>query len=136
MAEITGPFRFKGSLGNLRCYWNSAAKKWVVAGKGGANKDLIYNSPVFARTRENMSEFTACGLWCKQIRMGLMDIDHLNAGYYMSEIVKLSKVIQKMDQISERGHRSIESFKYKSLLTDINFNEQHPFKQVVIRVLR
>jgi hypothetical protein len=134
MAEITGPFRFKGSLGNLRCYWNSAAKKWVVAGKGGANINLIYNSPVFARTRENMSEFTACGLWGKQIRMGLFDLDHLNAGYYMGGIVKLAKVIQLLDHTTEiRGHRNIESSKFKSLLTDINFNEQYPFKQIVMR---
>ena len=133
MAEITGPFRFKGSLGNFRVYWNKAAKKWVVATKGGGRRESILYSPVFARTRENMSEFKACGKFCKLIRIGLFHLDHLNWGYYMSWIVQLSKVIQLKDVDSKRGQRNIEPSKCKSLLTDINFNEEHPFKQVVIR---
>jgi hypothetical protein len=133
MAEITGPIRFKGSMGSLRCYWNSAAKKWCVGEKGGANKNQIENAPVFARTRENMSEFKACGEWCHLLRMSLMGLDHLNWGYYMKEVVKLSKVIQLKDNDSLRGFRNIASSKYKTLLTGINFNEQHPFNQVIAR---
>lgn len=133
MAEITGPFRFKGSLGNFRVYWNSAAQKWVVATKGGANRNLIINSAAFVRVRENMSEFKACGKWSCLIRKGLFEIDHLNYGYYMAEIVKLSKVIQKMNRLGVKGHRNIEPSKYKSLLTDIVFNQLHPFKKVLPR---
>ena len=64
MGEITGPFRFKGSLGNFRSYYNSAARKYVVATKGGATRDLIFNHPAFAHQRENMTEFGTCGKWC------------------------------------------------------------------------
>ena len=133
MAEITGPFRFKGSLGNIRVYWNSAAQKWVVATKGGANRDLILNNPAFARVRENMSEFSACGKWSSLVRKGLLAVDHLNWGYYMAEIVKLSKIIQKMDRMGVKGHRNIEPSKHKSLLTDLVFNQLHPFKKVLLR---
>ena len=51
----------------------------------------------------------------------------------MGAVVQMAKIIQLMDQDSPRGHRNIEPSKYKSLLTEINFNEQHPFKQVLLR---
>ncbi|NWJ49262.1 MAG: hypothetical protein HXX14_00220 [Bacteroidetes bacterium] len=134
MGEITGPFRFKGSVGNFRSYYNSAAKKWVVATKGGANKDLIYNHPAFARTRENMSDFGICGKWASLIRMNLFDLDELNSGYYFSGITKLAKVIQTKDREGKKGQRSIISSKYKNLITSINFNDKYPFREIVCRV--
>ena len=133
MAEITGPFRFKGSVGNFRCYYNSAAKKWVVSTKGGPTKEALENSPNFARSRENMSEFKACGKWSSLIRKALFEIDHLNYGYYMAGIVQLAKSLQVMDALGKRGHRNIEPSKFKPLLADIVFNELHPFKQVLAR---
>jgi hypothetical protein len=133
MAELTGSLNFKGSLGRIRAYFNSAAKKMILAEKGGASKELIYNHPAFARTRENMSEFAACGKWSHLVRVCLFDIDELNAGYYMGGITTLAKVIQKKDRESLRGHRNIESSKYKSLLTGINFNEKFPFQQILNR---
>lgn len=134
MAEITGPFRFKGSLGNFRSYYNSAAKKWVVATKGGANRDLIFNNPNFVRQRENMTEFGACGKWSHLVRMSLLDLDELNYGFYMGGITRLAKVIQAKDREGAKGHRNIESSKYKNLLTSINFNEKYSFHQIVCRV--
>ena len=134
MGEITGPFRFKGSLGNFRSYYNSAAKKYVVATKGGATRDLIFNHPAFARQRENMTEFGACGKWSHLIRMSLYDLDELNSGFYMGGITKLAKVIQTKDREGKKGHRSIISSKYKNLLTSINFNDTYPFRQIVCRV--
>ena len=98
-----------------------------------ADKNKIKESPVFARTRENNSEFKACNKWCKLIRLALLELDHLNYGYYMGEVVKQVKNIQLLDQDGLRGHRNIEPSKHKSLLTEINFNEQHPFKQVLLR---
>jgi len=134
MAEITGPFRFKGSLGNFRSYYNRAAKKWIVATKGGANRNIILNHPAFAGTRKNMSDFGICGKWASLIRKGLLDLDELNAGYYFSGITKLGKVIQNKDREGEKGHRSILSSKYKNLLTSINFNDTYPFREIVCRV--
>lgn len=130
MAEFKSPFRIKGKIGNLRYYYNRAAKKWCVSGNGGANKDLIMNNPKFVHNRENMSEFGACGKWSSLVRKTLIDLDHLNYGYYMGEIVKLAKLIQKKDIPGVLGHRSIFSSKYKSMLMSINFNTEHSFSQV------
>jgi hypothetical protein len=133
MAEIIGPLRFKGQMSGMNCYYNSLLKKWFIRKNGGPSKSQIKNSDSCARIRENDEEMKACDAWCKQLHLGLEDIDHLNAGYYMGEVVKLSKVIQKMDTVGLKGKRNVESSKYKSLLTELNFNAQHPFKQVLMR---
>jgi len=133
MAEIEGPLRFKGSMGDLSCYWNSVLKKWIVRKKGGPHRNHIKKSPVFKVVRLNMTEFKACGKWCHLVREGLFELDDFNWGLYMSGIVQLAKTIQLMDVVSNNGTRNIESSKYKSLLTDINFNELHPFDKVVRR---
>ena len=92
----------------------------------------IENAAFCDRIRENDEEMKACDAWCKQVRFGLLDLDHLNAGYYMGDVVKLVKVIQKMDPIGLKGQRSFVSSKYKSLLTDLNFNAVHPFKKTLM----
>ena len=133
MAEIEGPLRFKGSMGDVSCYWNSVLKKWIVRKKGGPHKEHIKKSPVFKITRLNMAEFKACGKWCHLLREGLFELDDFNWGLYMSGVVQLAKTIQLMDEVSNKGCRNIESSKHKSLLTDINFNDLHPFDMVVRR---
>ena len=133
MAEIEGLIRFKGSMGDVTCYWNSVLKKWIVRKKGGANKNLIKKSKAFEVVRLNLEEFKANGKWCHLVRMGLIELDDFNWGLYMSGIVQVAKTIQLMDEVSVQGTRNIESSKHKSLLTDINFNELHPFDKVVRR---
>jgi hypothetical protein len=133
MAEIIGPLRFKGQMSGMNCYYNKLLKKWIIRKNGGPSKAQIENAVSCALIRDNDQEMKACAAWCKQIRYGLLDIDHLNAGYYMGEVVKMAKGIQKLDSIGEHGERSIMSSKYKSLLTELNFNAQHPFKQVLMR---
>jgi len=130
MAELKGPFQFTGSLGNLRSYYNSTLKRYILSTKGGASKELIYNNPAFARTRENMQEFKACGKWASQMRKSLDSIENLHAGYYFADIIALGKSIQKHDEVNYRGFRSIESSKASNQLLQINFNKIHPFERV------
>ena len=133
MAEIDGPIHFKGSMGDVTCYWNSVLKKWIVRKKGGANKNHIKKSKAFKVVRLNLEEFKACGKWCHLLREGLFELDDFNWGLYMSGVVQVAKTIQLMDEVSAQGTRNIESSKFKSLLTDINFNANHPFDKVVRR---
>lgn len=133
MAEIKGPFQFEGSMGGMNFYYNKVLKRWIARKNGGASKKAIKTSPAFARTRENNNEFTACNEVCQLFRQSLMELDHLNYGYYMGDVVKHVKIIQLMDPEGDRGYRNIEFSQHKSILTDINFNEQHPFNRVVMR---
>ena len=131
MAELKGPLQFIGSIGNIRVYYNNTLKKYIVSTKGGSDKELIKKSPVYARQRENMSEFGACSFWSALLRHILNSIDHLAQGYVFSGFMKLAKTIQKHDDLHFRGMRSIESSKDALLLTTLNFNKVHPFEQVL-----
>jgi hypothetical protein len=130
MAIMKGPFHLQGKIGDLRYYYNRAAKKWCVSGKGGANKDIVANNPNMVHNRENNNEFKAVGKWSSLLRKALIGIDHLNKGYYMKYVVKIAKLIQKKDIPGVMGQRNIFSSRFKSMLLDINFNEEHPFSQV------
>lgn len=132
MARLKGPILFSGSLGNVRSFYNSKLKRYILATKGGASKKTIETSPVFARTRENMSEFGACGRISSQLRKSLLSISHLFWGNYFGEIVKAAKVIQTHDEANPKGRRSIEPSKVRSYyLTNLEFNKKHPFHSVL-----
>ena len=130
MGELKGPILFTGSIGNIRAYYDKALKRYILANKGGANKDLIKNSPKLARQRENMNEFKGCSKWASQLKKSLEKIDHLFAGYYFPKLVAMGKFVQKQDETGERGYRSIKSSKFSRLLPSLNFNYLHPFDQV------
>jgi hypothetical protein len=66
MARLKGSFTFTGSIGNIRSYYDKKKKCYILATKGGSSKELIENNPSFARTRENMNEFKACGIWASK----------------------------------------------------------------------
>ncbi len=130
MAELKGPFLFTGSFGNLRAYYDKALKKYFVSTKGGSTKELINNNPSMERQRENISEFTACTKWASQLRKSLESIGHLHEGYYFNDLVSMAKLIQKQDDLGDKGHRSIRSSLFARLLPSFNFNKVHPFDQV------
>lgn len=133
MAEMKSPFHFKGKIGNFRYYYNKAAKKWIVAGIGTVSKDIMMNNLAYLHNRENMSEFSVLNKAASYLRQALLDIDHLNAGYYFGTMVKILKIIQKKDIPGTRGRRNVFTSKHKELLLDIEFNENHPFTQVLTR---
>ena len=130
MAELKGPFLFTGSIGNLRAYYDKALRKFFVSTKGGASKELIENNPTLERQRENISEFTACSKWASQLRKSLDGIGHLHEGYCFPELMAMGKLIQKQDDLGDKGYRAIRSSLYSRLLPGFNFNRIHPFERV------
>jgi hypothetical protein len=131
MARLKGPILFTGSIGNVRSYYDKKRKRYIIATKGGASKEDIMNSPAFARTRENMNEFSVCGICASQIRKSLLPVSHLFYGNYFCEITKRVKEIQLHDEEHPRGFRSIELSKSSELLTTLNFNTKHSFENVL-----
>ena len=63
MVSLKGPSTFIGSIRNIRSYYDKKKKCYILATKGGSSKEMIEPNPTFARTRENMNEFKACGIW-------------------------------------------------------------------------
>lgn len=130
MAEIIGTIRLKGSVGNIRTYYDRTLKKWISSTKGGANKDLIKNNPTFARTRELNQEWKGCVVWAKFVRFGVDSLSHLMQGRNNCYLMRIAEKIKILDFESERGFRKITSSKHKSLLVGYCFSKLHPFKEV------
>ncbi|NWJ51183.1 MAG: hypothetical protein HXX14_09970 [Bacteroidetes bacterium] len=136
MAQLKGPMQFTGSVGNIRSYYDKRLKRYILSTKGGASKDIILNNPAFARTRENMNDFSACSMWASLLRMALSSIMNLYRGNYFSDIVSYGKKIQKFDTVNAKGKREVASSKASSLLKLIHFNEDQPFDRTFCSPLR
>ncbi len=132
MAEAIGPFRVKGSMGNIRTYYDRTLKKWISSTKGGANKNLIYNNPRFALTRDLNQEWKGCAVWAKIVRKGVKPINHLMQGRNNCYLMKVAEKIKILDFESERGFRKITTSKHKSLLVGYCFSKLHPFSEVFL----
>ncbi len=131
MARNDGPIQFKGSLGNIRSYYDKGLKKTILSTKGGANRNLIKNNPAFARTRDCMNEFAGCSRFASLLRRCLLVIRQLMYARFYSGVVRLSKEIQVRDLESSYGYRSILASKATFLLREINLNRDNPFQGVI-----
>ena len=89
--------------------------------KGGANRDLIMNNPAFARTRENMNEFSGCGAAVKAIRLGLQNLlSEQTDKFFTSRLMKVVKEICRRDPAGVHGKRAI------------NFSGERPYFATVV----
>ena len=131
MARNDGPIQFTGSLGNIRSYYDKGLKKQILSTKGGANNNLIKNSPAFARTRDCMNKFSGCSKLASLLRKCLLVVDHLMFSRYFSEVVKMCKEIQVRDEESTYGFRSLRPSRVPYLLREINFNREFSFNGVI-----
>ena len=127
MAQLKGSVQFSGSIGSIRSYYNKKLKRYILSTKGGAPKEKIMNSPVFARTRENMSEFKACGMWASQLRKSLIIISHLNwpakfqSFRFSLVIAQLPDYVWKEDELQYRP-----LYNDMEMLSVATFSEWYP----------
>lgn len=131
MAFLTNGINFTGSLGKLSAYKVRGSDKIIVRTKGGASKAQIRQSPSFARTRENNTEFTGCGYAVKSIRQVLFPVKHLADYNFTSTLVKLAKSIQLLDTTGNRGQRSIDLSRHRYLLEGFQLNRKNTFDSVL-----
>jgi hypothetical protein len=123
MAIQTGNIRYRGSFKNIRQYRNLHDPNTYAGEKGGANRDLIMNSPAFARTRENMNEFSGCGLAVKAIRQGLVDLlPEQTDKNFTARMMKVVKEINCRDLAGFRGKRAILFSEERPFLSTFKFN--------------
>jgi hypothetical protein len=125
MAYQTGVIEYRGSFKSIR-HWKNRKNRRIYAGeKGGANRDLVMKSTVFARTRENMNEFGGCGVVVKAIRLGLIHLlpEHTDT-LFTARLVKLIKMINVKDPVVVRGKRVIKISLNKTMLKSVNLHEK------------
>jgi hypothetical protein len=123
MAIQTGNIKYRGSFKSIRQYMNLHDPNTYAGEKGGANRDLILNSPAFARTRENMNEFSGCGLAVKAIRRGLLNLlPEQTDKLFTGRLMKVVKNINRDDNDGIRGKRAIVFSEDRPLLAKVVFN--------------
>jgi hypothetical protein len=125
MAYQTGILDYKGSFKSIRNYKNVGDPKIYASEKGGANRDLIMNNSVFARTRENMNEFGGCGIAVQAIRHGLQHLipEHTDT-HFTNRLMKIIKMINLKDEVGERGKRAIKISFNKTMVKSLNLHEK------------
>jgi hypothetical protein len=138
MARQSGNIRYTGSFKSIRNYKNRKDPTIYAGEKGGANGDIIKNSPVFKRTRENMSEFKGCGTIVKAIRRGLLHLipEHTDKSF-TGRLVALVKMINLRDVEGIRGKRMVCFSLNKPILKTLTLHESrkidHQLKRSITR---
>lgn len=131
MAIITNDLQLTGAMGNITAYKMRGSDKIIVRRKGGASKEQMKHSPAFERTRENNTEFGGCSNAGKVIRQVLFPVKHLADYNFSSTLNKLTKKIQLLDTVGERGKRSILLSRYAYLLEGFQLNKANPFDSII-----
>ena len=134
MAKNDGIIKIKGTLDNMTFYKSMDGD--MIRKKGGVSKKRIMKDPAFARTRENISEFTSSAQSGKLLRLAVNDLlQQAKDSRVTSRLTKVMMEIQKLDTVDVRGQRKvsigIEEDEGKALLLGFNFNKRANLSSVL-----
>lgn len=120
MAKQTGVITLKGPVGRLSFY--KTRNGYLAREKGGVEKSRIMNDPRFARTRENIREFTDNANSSKLLRDALRPvISKIGDKRLNLRITQSMMKVLKSDESSVRGERRVKLGNW-DLLKDMEMN--------------
>lgn len=120
MAKQTGVITLKGPVGRLSFY--KTRNGYLAREKGGVEKSRIMNDPRFARTRENIREFTDNASSSKLLRDALRPvISKIGDKRLNLRITQVMMQVLKSDESSVRGDRRVKLGNWE-LIRDMEFN--------------
>ena len=127
--------KFQGNIGGLN--FAKTRKGYIVREKAHIAKSRILNDPEFARTRENMREFTNILAATKALRSGLAHaITGINDGGSSARLTSVMSSIKNLDTTNIRGSRQVAvgvlSEEGQLALKDFNFNDQGSLKKILV----
>jgi hypothetical protein len=134
MAKVRSLFNVEGTLGEVTFYKDKDGYR--IRGKSGVSRERILNDPQFARTRENLSEFSNSAKSGKQLRKAISGL-MLNAkdGRVTSRVTKVMSQVKNSDLTSVAGLRNvatgIQTAAGKTWLRGFNFNVDAPLDAVL-----
>ena len=124
MARQESMLKYRGSLDGIRHYKITGSSGNYAAFVPPISADRIKKGAEFARTRENMNEFSACGEITKSFRAGVAPLLTQMADRKLtSRMTALMKTINLQDESEARGYRAILVSVKGSLLTKFAYNE-------------
>ena len=131
MADNKNPFDFTGSFGDFCSYNNPATGKPIVCRKGGPTPEQFKNDPNYARARERSTEFGGRSKWSALVKKSFSDMGHLMHMRCFNQIMAAGRLIQENEPDGIHGSRTISVINNPGALPMIEFNESHPFRNVI-----
>lgn len=134
MPKVKSLFNVEGTIGEVTFYKDQDGYR--IRGKSGVSKERILNDPNFARTRENLSEFSNSAKGGKQLRKAISGL-MLNAKdrRVTARVTKVMSQVKNSDLTSAAGLRNvatgIQTAVGKSWLKGFNFNVDAPLDAVL-----
>jgi len=129
MGSQEGVVKITGAVGDLSFY--KSKDGFMVRRPSGVNGDRIKNAPEFARTRENMREFSSAGQAGKLLRKAFQSLLRNAAdGRMASRLTKQMMAVLKADTTSARGERNVVAGE-PGLLQGFEFNSDSHLASVL-----
>ncbi|MDF2159438.1 hypothetical protein [Algoriphagus sp. CAU 1675] len=120
MAKQAGVITLEGSIGRISFY--KTKDGYLAREKGGVSKTRIFNDPRFARTRENIREFTDNAKSSKLLRDALRPvISKIGDSRLSLRITQFMMQVLKSDEVNVRGDRRVKEGNW-DLLRDLELN--------------
>lgn len=121
MARQSGVIKFTGSLGDVSGYKDGQGNH-IIRTKGGATAEQIATGENFARTRENMAEFSGVSKMGKYIRDAMAATKRSWDRYVTGRLVAQLKQVNLLDDSEARGQRAILVTAAPEALVGFQFN--------------
>ena len=133
MATSDSPLNIKGSIKGLRFYKMEGSDKTYVGEKGGANVNLIRNSPVFEGLRKAQNELKGRCMMASDIRkaLGQESWPVINR-HLMTKIEAVLQQLQDTEPLEMTGRRAIYLTRYKEVLNQIPWYYYKPFNELMM----
>ena len=131
MAKQKGHIKYVGTLGEVRHFKIKGNTGYFAGLKGGPTAEQIKTAPGFIRTRENMSEFAACAMTGKSLRIGLSAImKQMTDSQFTGRLTAIMKKINIEDGSEARGQRAILVSLQPQYLKGLDFNRNISFNGI------
>lgn len=131
MARQKGHIKYVGTLGEVRHFKIKGNTGFFAGLKGGPTAEQVKTAPGFIRTRENMSEFAACAMTGKSIRIGLSALmKQMTDSQFTGRLTAIMKKINIEDGSEARGQRAVLVSQQPQYLKGLDFNRNISFNGI------
>ncbi len=132
MAKQKGHIKYVGTLGDVRHFKIKGNKGFFAGLVGGPTAEQVKTAPGFIRTRENMSEFAACAMTGKSVRIGLSALmKQMTDSQFTGRLTAIMKKINIEDGSEARGQRAVLVSQQPQYLKGLDFNRNISFNGIL-----
>jgi hypothetical protein len=132
MAQQKGHVKYVGTLGEVRHFKIKGNTGYFAGLKGGPTGEQVKTAPGFIRTRENMSEFAACAMTGKSVRIGLSALmKQMTDSQFTGRLTGIMKKINIEDGSEARGQRAVLVSQQPQYLKGLDFNRNISFNGIL-----